>query len=155
MSSLFTIGGDKKKEQAQQQHQAQSKERSQKEQQHVTQELGTKVSSLNRRLVTIEDRYRNLRTQRQFNEQDSLRSKQKLLGEIDALDAQMKEMHHSLSDVSGKITTILRELESCAKREEVAAVKKYVELFEPLSFLTVEDAKKMIQEAYHMGQKQE
>lgn len=113
----------------------------------INRELESKISSANRRMITIEDRYRNLRKQRQFNERDSLQARKKMEQEIHALDQEISDLHKDIDGMSQRIDMLSREIEGCGKQEDLAVLEKYLELWEPVSFLTVDEAKKMIEEA--------
>ncbi len=111
-------------------------------------EIRNKSFDIDRRLRLLEDRYSNLRKQLQFYEESALRDKQKITEEIKATDGQLSDLNHEIQQLRERLLELVKEISECARSEDLKAVEKYVDIWEPIKFLTVEEAKKMIDEYF-------
>ena len=104
------------------------------------------LDSVNRRITILEDRYDMVRKQHQYNEQNFIKGKQDLHKEIQVLDSQLRDLNQNISKLTEQVTTLNEELKNCAKKEDVEVIEKFLDLIEPLNFVTIEEAKRMISE---------
>ncbi|MEM4369074.1 MAG: hypothetical protein QXU88_02005, partial [Candidatus Woesearchaeota archaeon] len=57
------------------------------------------------------------------------------------------ELKKKIDEIENKLLLIVKELQLTAKREDVEVMKKYFELWSPVSFATISQVEKMIAEA--------
>ncbi|MBT7903266.1 hypothetical protein HN587_05365 [Candidatus Woesearchaeota archaeon] len=94
------------------------------------------INNLSRRLMTLEERYTNLRKKTQVTDQNMLNNNKKIMTEIGAIHEEMKELKKEMTDLTDKMKIMVRELKDCAKRNEVQSLAKYVDLWNPINFVT-------------------
>ena len=85
-----------------------------------SQELSTissNIGNLNRRLRVLEERYTNLRKKSQLTDQNMLHIDKK----------------------------IIEEIKTCAKNEDIKVIEKYVNMWEPVKFVTINQLKDVVE----------
>lgn len=109
------------------------------------------VNNASRRVRVLEDRYTNLRNKIQLIEENMLDSQKKFNQDIRAIQTDIMSIKRGISDTDNKVTTIIKELMMCAKKEEVDIIKKYLDLWEPVHFVTREQVERMINDAIEVA----
>jgi len=105
---------------------------------------GEDMRSLDRRLKLIEERYTNLRAKSQVAEQNMLSKNKTTFTEIRSLTIELTEVKKELQDVKDKIIHMISEMQSLAKKEQVDVLRKYVDLWSPLNFVTRNDVEEIV-----------
>ncbi len=95
-------------------------------------------------LRTLEDRYNNLGRKAQLTDQNMIHEHKKLNKELKLVDSDLIETKKELNDLAYKYDMILKELELRAMKKDVDLVKRYIELWQPISFIRKKDAEKLI-----------
>lgn len=128
---LFSIGGGKKKEEP----------------------TGPKVadfidqlSSVSRRLVTLEERHTNLDRKIQVTGNNMLGENKRIHEELRLINSDILELKRGLNELTEKVSLIIDELKTSASKEEFEVLKKYIEYWEPLNFVTRNEVEKLIDE---------
>jgi DNA primase len=62
------------------------------------------------------------------------------------LNSELVEFSKSFDDLREKTRLIVRELKSCAKNEDVMMLQKYVNLWDPVKFATLNDVERIMNE---------
>jgi len=107
-------------------------------------EFSEQVTTALRRLRVLEERYSTLHRKTQVYEQNSLVKNKKFDTDIKAINEDLREFKREVTEMKDKMLMIVSELQSCAKREEVEILKKYLNLWEPLNFVTRNELKKIL-----------
>ena len=94
------------------------------------------LTSVTTRLRVLEDRYMNSRRKMQLVEQNMLANHKKALDEIKLVKSEIDDLKHTIAEMQNRIVMLIKELRMGAKKEEVDTLKKYVELWEPVKFVT-------------------
>ena len=68
-----------------------------------------------------------------------------LLGAMSLLNDDMTEIRGTLGKIEDKVLLIIKELKLCAKKDEVQLLKKYVNLWEPINFVTRKEVEHIIE----------
>ncbi|MBW2995076.1 hypothetical protein KY312_01885 [Candidatus Woesearchaeota archaeon] len=119
----------------------------QKEEDIISQRLDAKLNNVSRRLRIVEERYASLREQIRFTDQSFLNSKQKMQKEIKAADNELGELHTQIMEMKEKIDNLLKELSLFAKEEDLKVIQKYIDIWEPVQFVTRKEAADMVKQA--------
>lgn len=109
-------------------------------------EVSRKISDLLSRLRLLEERYGNLRREHQTTSQNMIDHHQQLSKQQRKLSDQLLEAKRTIKDLSDQIGMMKGELADSAKSHQVIAIERYVDLWQPLSFITREEAERIIQE---------
>ena len=112
----------------------------------IPMELQERMNNMDRRIRILEDRYSNLKRGMQFADTNIIRNKQELTKEAKALDAEVNEIQQTIHELNDKIGEIMKELQTCAKLADLKVLEKYVDMWQPVKFITREQAIKFIEE---------
>jgi signal transduction histidine kinase len=107
-----------------------------KDQEEVSSSNETGIADTSRRLRTIEGRYSNLERRSQVIEKNMLGGNRKLRAELKLLNEEMSEFKTQIAEMGENIEALAKELQNFARIEDVEVIKKYMNLFEPLDFVT-------------------
>lgn len=105
------------------------------------------IGEVERRLRTLEERFSNLERRSQVTEENMLSSDKKLRADIKMINEELSETRSRLADLLDKIKAIIMEFRGVAKLEDVDVIRKYLNLIEPLDFVTQNEVKRIVQEA--------
>lgn len=106
----------------------------------------SKLNELGRGLRTLEGRYSDIQTKLQVIEQNMITSHKRLLTEIKVTNSDVREIKKEIQEVKDRILSLIQELQSFAKKEEVKVLQKYVHLWEPMNFVTRDEIEQIIAE---------
>jgi predicted RNase H-like nuclease (RuvC/YqgF family) len=109
-------------------------------------DLAGELNNISRRLMVIEERYTNLRKKTQVTDQNMLANNKKTLTEIQATHEQIDELKKQLDETIGNLKIIVRELKECAKRQDVEVLQKYINIWEPVNFVTRDTVNKLVKD---------
>ncbi|HIH38446.1 hypothetical protein J4460_01895 [Candidatus Woesearchaeota archaeon] len=108
-------------------------------------ELPEQINALSRRIRVLEEREINMRRKTQLMEQNALASQKRLHEAISSLQDDIRSLRHDVRDVMAKFSLMVREVQTLAGKDEVLVLKKYVEMWEPLNFITQKEAEGIIE----------
>ena len=57
------------------------------------------------------------------------------------------ETRHEMDDIKGKIMLIIKELQMLARSEDVDVLRKYLDMWQPVNFVTQNEVEKMVRDA--------
>jgi hypothetical protein len=106
----------------------------------------TDTNVLNTRIRVSEERYSDLRRKLQLIEQNMLAHQKKVIGDFKNVQADVLEMKRSLRLIEDRVITAIKELQMTARKEDVDVLKRYVEMWDPLRFVSQEQVEKLIDE---------
>lgn len=101
--------------------------------------LSTQINNTGRRLKLLEERYQNLRKKSQLTENNMLEVSKRFNTEIKNLTTEMGDIKRELSDLKEKLRTMVGELVDTAKKNDLTLLSKYLDLWEPMQFVTEKD----------------
>lgn len=112
----------------------------------VFQRDDSELTLLATRLRVSEERYADLRRKLQLIEQNMLAHQKKSL--MDAKHAQMDllELKKTVRVMEDRIISAIKELQLTARKEDVDVLKRYVEMWDPLRFVSNEQVEKIVDE---------
>lgn len=99
-----------------------------------------------RRLRLIEERFSGLRKKTQFTEQSMLKDVKDLNTDIRDLNENMSELRNEISDLSEKMAKLAEEIKNAVNKSEFNVLVKYMNYWQPMSFITKKEAEKMLLE---------
>ena len=110
------------------------------------------VNVLDRRLRILESRYTDLNRKAQVTEKNMLNERKIVTGEIRSMDSDILDLKRQINDLKNKVEMIISELKTAARKEDLEAIRKYVELWEPVNFVTRNEVENIINEK--LGEKE-
>ena len=102
------------------------------------------LNSLSARLRIAEERYTNLRKKSQLVEQNMLTGHKNTNLEVKSINAELNEIKREISDVKNKISLMINEFQTFAKKDELKVVEKYVNLWEPMKYVTQNEVENIV-----------
>ena len=109
-------------------------------------DIAGELNNVGRRLMVMEERYSNIRKKTQVTDQNMLNNNKKMMTEVQTIHSEMDDIKKQITDVIDKMKIIVRELKECAKSQDVAVLQKYINLWEPLNFVTRDSVDKMVKD---------
>jgi predicted RNase H-like nuclease (RuvC/YqgF family) len=104
------------------------------------------INNLERRLRVLEEGFTNIRRSLQVAEHNMLAKNKTFSTEIRTLTSDVTEIRKEISDIKEKIFMMVKELESAAKINEVKVLEKYINLWNPIKFVTQDEVERIIDE---------
>jgi uncharacterized protein YoxC len=104
------------------------------------------MDELMRRIRILEERYSGLRKKTQLTEQNMLKDARDVFQEIRLVNDSISDLKSEVSELSEKMSKLSMEVENSVKKTEFNVMAKYLELWQPLDFVTRQDAQKIIDE---------
>ena len=87
---------------------------------------------------------RSLRKRYKVEEQNSIKQAKKFQTEFKAMEATMREMRVDINDLKSKFRILISELKLYATKEEMKVLEKYVNMWDPVTFVTRGEAENMV-----------
>lgn len=109
--------------------------------------ISADVNETGSRLAVLEERATNLRKKTQLTEQELLEYERGTRAELKAMTERLTELAHKVGEVKEKIDAMAGELGGVARRHEVQVLERYLDLWQPLTFVTREEAKLLVRAA--------
>ncbi|MBI4151317.1 hypothetical protein HY492_04275 [Candidatus Woesearchaeota archaeon] len=104
------------------------------------------IAVLSTRLRVAEERYADLRRKLQLIEQNMLMHQKKAVLEAKNVSADVMEIKRTVRAMEDKVIMAIKELQLTARKEDVDVLKRYVELWDPIRFVSYDQAEKLIDE---------
>ena len=104
------------------------------------------IGNLSRRLRVLEEGFTNLRRVLQVTEQNMLDKNRMFTTEIRTIASDISDMKKELNDVKERILELVKEMQTSAKREEVKVLEKYINLWNPVKFVTQNEVEQIVKE---------
>ena len=118
-----------------------------------SQESGTAASqmmdqlgNLTRRLKILEERASNMSKRLQLTDHNLIEGTKKLHSEIRTHTDELQDIRKQLREMEDKISLIIKEFRNVPRKEDMKILEKYVELWNPMDFVTRKQAKRIIGE---------
>jgi len=106
--------------------------------------LSSSINDISRRLRILEERYVNLRRKTQVTDQNMISSNRQEFDEIRAVNAEISELRREVHEMKDKIQIFIKELQMCANKEDVKIVERFINLWEPINFVTQNEAERIV-----------
>ena len=104
------------------------------------------ITSLSRRVRVLEERNSSVQNRMGIIEQNMLSRYKQLNSEIKTMLSEMSELKKDMGEMKDRMLMFIKELQMCAKKEEITTLKKYIDLCEPVNFVTHNEIKDIIKE---------
>ena len=119
----------------------------QEEQKIPEQNYSDDISNISRRLRVVEERNTNMQNRMEIVEQNMISRHKQLTTEIKTLISENNELKKDLIEIKDRMLMLIKELQMSAKKEDVTILKKYMEMWEPVNFVTHNEVEELISEA--------
>ncbi len=103
-------------------------------------EFSIRVNDIEERTTQIKERLLTL-------SQTILKQSEKLNKEMVVMKEDMRNVHNEIDRLKETVEHIVRESSEFARKEEIKVLERYVKMFEPLEFATMDDVKRIVKKA--------
>ena len=104
------------------------------------------IIDVSSRLRMLESRYGVMRDRIFIMNQNMIDSYKKLNQEMKTIDDELKDMKKTLFSLEESMKDLLKELKFFARKEDIKVLEKYINLWNPLHFVTEEEVIKLIEQ---------
>lgn len=109
-------------------------------------DLSNQINNLSRRLKMIEERYTNIRNKTQVTDQNMLEFNKEMNKTMKTSNSELLELRKDFNDLREKVKLIVKELKDTAKSDDVKLLERYINLWEPVNFVTKKDVERIIED---------
>lgn len=109
-------------------------------------DISNQMNNLSRRLKMIEERYTNIRNKTQMTDQNMLEFNKGTNRSLKTTNSELMELRKDFNDLKEKVKLIVKELKDTAKSDDLKLLEKYINLWEPVNFVTKNDVEKIVEE---------
>ncbi len=104
------------------------------------------INSLGRRLRLLESRHTDLNRKMQVTESNMLNERKRFITEIKTVNSDIVEIKKDMEGVKNKMDLVINDLRNFAAKDELETLKKYIDFWEPVNFVTRNEVEKIIEE---------
>ena len=108
---------------------------------------GGQLAAIATKLKLAEGKYANLQKRNRITEDALLALERDVRAELRVLTEQLVEVRRKVQDVNLKVDAIHGELANVVQKHEFTVVERYLDLWQPLRFVTRDEAQRLIKEA--------
>jgi len=117
-----------------------------KEEENPYSVVSRNVSDVERRLRILEERYANLRRKTQLLDQNMLENDRRLSTELKSLQETMNSLKFGVQEMTEKLVLFNAEFDNLAKKRDAQVIEKYLDMWQPMQFVTREELKQALEE---------
>ena len=114
--------------------------------------MTTDINTLSRRLRLLEEGFTNLRRFFQVTEENIIAKNKHYSAEIKTIASDISEIRKEMQELRDKMLLIIRELQTTARKDEVKVLEKYINLWNPVKFVTQNEVEQIINEVLEKKQ---
>ncbi|MFH1589519.1 MAG: hypothetical protein ABIB43_03050 [archaeon] len=108
--------------------------------------LSGSVTGMGSRLRVLEERYTNVRKKTQMTDQNLLEFEKDIRIDIRSLNEDLLEIKRSISEINEKMMQMASELKISVRQSEFRVVEKYVDMWQPMDFVTKDQFNKYLED---------
>ena len=102
------------------------------------------IRDVTRRLRVMEERMASDRKNIQLNQQNVLTASKKVNQEIKNMYTELNEIKKELTSFNDQLGLVMAALKNTTKKDDVKVLEKYIELWEPLNFVTKREVEALV-----------
>ena len=99
-----------------------------------------------RRTRTLDARYSNLERRSQIVEENMIEHHRKISSELKMLNEDLSDMKKQMAEMNERMGLMIAEMRELARKEDVLVLKKYIDYWDPLKFVTQKQVEKVVEE---------
>ena len=100
---------------------------------------------VNSRVRSLEGKYNLLRDRVLIINNNMIEEYKKVMSELKIIDGEIKEIKSDIFKLKDSIRHLVKETELFARKDDVQFLEKYINLWNPMKFVTEDDVKKLIE----------
>ena len=111
------------------------------------------INSMSRRLKLLEEGITNLRRFFQVTEENMIAKNKHYSAELKTVNSDISEIRKEISEIKDKMMLVIKELQSVARKEEVKVLERYINLWNPVKFVSQNEIEDIINEVLERREK--
>ena len=111
------------------------------------QDYSEDITNLGRRVRILEEKNTNTQNKMEIIEQNMVSRHKQVTSEVKTIISEINELKKEISEIKDRMLMLIKELQMSAKKEEVNILKKYLEMWEPVNFVTHNEVEELVDEA--------
>lgn len=112
----------------------------------ITSPPSSQINETVRRMRILEERYTNLQTRFQLTEQNMLSRNKSFSTEFKTIISDIHELKREIEDMKNKMLMMIKELQSSARKDELKVLERYINMWEPVKFVTHDEIEDIVKE---------
>ena len=108
----------------------------------ISEELESTIS----RLRIMEERYTNLQAEVRVTEENMIRRNRKTITDVKTLTSDINEVRKEIDEIKDKVLMVVKEIQGFAKKGDIQVLQKYIDMWEPMNFVTHKEVGEIIDE---------
>ena len=104
------------------------------------------ISDINNRVRTLENRYNLFGERLLVVNQNMIEEYKKITKDMRLFNEDIKEIKQEMFKIKDVITNLVKEMDAFAKKDQVKALEKYIDLWNPLGFVTRNELDRLMQQ---------
>ena len=104
------------------------------------------INTVSRRLRLLEENFTNMRRFLQVTEENMIAKHKHFSAETRTLTSDINEIRKEIQELRDKLFLVIRELQTVARREEVKVLEKYINLWNPIKFVSQNEIESIVNE---------
>ncbi len=117
--------------------------------------VGEEIGQSLRTLRMLEERYSTIRSKIQVSDQNIIEDTNKIFTQLKLIVKDITDLKIKIEDMRLKLNTFSTEIKEMASKQDVKVLQRYVEMWEPMQFLTEKQAIQIIREALRQYKEKE
>ncbi|MFH2028109.1 MAG: hypothetical protein ABIJ08_03150 [Nanoarchaeota archaeon] len=105
------------------------------------------ITNLRRRLRILEEKNTSLQNRMETVEQNMISRHKQVLDEVKTIISDINELKKENNELKERMLMLIKELQMSAKKEELNILKKYLDMWEPVNFVTHHEVEELVDEA--------
>ncbi|MFH1770990.1 MAG: hypothetical protein ABH828_05560 [archaeon] len=105
--------------------------------------LSNNLTSMGSILRVLEERYSNIRKKTQMTDQNLLEFEKSMKADLRSLNQDLLDIKRSVSEINQNLSLMSSELAKAVKQSEFRVLEKYVDMWQPMSFVTKDEFNKL------------
>lgn len=105
--------------------------------------LSSNLTSMGSILKVLEERYSNIRKKIQMTDQNLLEFEKSMKSDLRSLNQDLLDIKRSVSEINENLTLMSSELAKAVKQSEFRVLEKYVDMWQPMNFVTKDEFNKL------------
>ena len=114
-----------------------------------TRAMNIQLNDATTRLKILEERYGTLRKKFEVTEQNIVESDKSHYEEIRLLNENVLEVKRAMKDLADKVNLLTDEIQGFTNKNEFTVLKRYVEFWQPLDFVTRKEVNDFLRKKFH------
>jgi len=104
------------------------------------------IMDLHSRTRSLEGKYNLLRDRVLVINQNMIDEYKKILSELRAMNSEIKELRDDIFKIKDTIKNLVKEMEFVATKSEVKILEKYINVWNPMNFVTEKEVQEIVDE---------